>query len=150
LLIVYAVAFIGSLFVSQTVNTIWYSSINTPITPPKWVFPLVWNILYLFIAISLYLAWTAKIKSKKYDRQNKIKIAIVFGLNLLFNIFWSYLFFTVQSPILSFSELLVLEFSIFVMFYMTYKIKKSAAYFLIPYGAWVAFAGVLNYIIAFR
>ena len=43
---VYAVAFIGSLFTSQGVNTDWYESIKPSMTPPNWVFPIVWNILF--------------------------------------------------------------------------------------------------------
>jgi translocator protein len=150
LFIVYLIAFIGSLFVSNTINSPWYSSIKTPITPPNWVFPVVWNILFLFIASSLYLSWTANTKTKKESKKNRIKIAIIFGINLLLNIFWSYLFFTLQSPLFSFYELIAFEVSIFVMIVITYRIRKSAGLILIPYALWIIFAGILNYIIAFH
>lgn len=149
LFIVYLVAFIGSLFSSSQVNSQWYNSVKPSITPPNWVFPVVWNILFLFIAVSLYLSWTAKTKTKKESKTNRIKIAIAFGINLLLNILWSYLFFTLHSSI-SFYELVALEVSIFVMMFITYKIRKAASFILIPYALWIIFAGILNYLIAFH
>ncbi len=144
LVIVYAIAFIGSLFTSSSVNTSWYDSIKPVITPPSFVFPIVWNILFFLIALSLYFAW---IKSNK---KQKKKIAIVFGINLFFNVLWSVLFFTMRNPLLSFFELLFLLLpSIIAMIFVTWKIKKLSAYLLIPYLIWVSFAGVLNYLMAF-
>ena len=75
---------------------------------------------------------------------------IIFGLNFLFNILWSVLFFTMKNPILSFFELIFLLWpSIFAMVFVSWKIKKLSAYLLIPYLIWVSFAGILNYLIAF-
>ena len=71
LLIVFLVAFLGSIFTSSGVNSLWYDSIKPKITPPNWVFPLVWNILFLLIAISLFFAWT-RAKNKKEKKNNKI------------------------------------------------------------------------------
>ncbi len=150
LFIVYLVAFIGSLFSSASVNSQWYNSVKPSITPPNWVFPVVWNILFLFIAVSLYLSWTAKTKTKKESKRNRIKIAVVFGINLLLNTLWSFLFFTLHSPVVSFYELVALEISIFAMMFITYRIRKAAALILIPYALWIVFAGILNYIIAFH
>ena len=149
LFFVYLAAFIGALLSSSGVNSIWYNSVKPAITPPNWVFPVVWNILFFLIAISLYLCWTAKNKNKKQSRKNKIRIMLVFGVNLLLNILWSYLFFTVQSPVIAFYELVIFEISIFAMIFVTYKISKTSAYLLLPYAIWVVFAGLLNYLIAF-
>lgn len=149
LLIVYLVAFIGSLLTTSSVNSSWYASIKPAITPPNWVFPIVWNILFLLISVSLYFAWTAKAKNKKEEKKNKIKIAVVFGINLLLNLKWSFLFFYLQSPMLAFFELVLFEASIIAMIIITHKIRKVSAYLLIPYAVWVAFAGILNYLVAF-
>ena len=46
LIIVYAVAFIGSIFTSANTNSDWYQSIKPALTPPNFVFPIVWNILF--------------------------------------------------------------------------------------------------------
>jgi benzodiazapine receptor len=144
LIIVYAVAFIGSLFTSSNVNTNWYESIKPAITPPSFVFPIVWNILFFLIALSLYFAW---IKANKKQKQ---KIAIIFGINFFLNVLWSVFFFTMKNPLLSFFELVLLLWpSILVMILLTWKIKKLSAYLLIPYLLWVSFAGILNYLMAF-
>jgi len=145
LFIVYAVAFIGSLLTTSSVNSSWYTSIKPAITPPNWVFPVVWNILFLLIAVSLYFAWT---KSKN-NKKNKTKIAVVFGINLFLNLLWSFLFFYLQSPAIAFFELILLWGSILAMIIITYRIRRVSAYLLVPYALWVAFAGILNYLIAF-
>jgi benzodiazapine receptor len=85
-------------------------------------------------------------KSKK--KQKKI-VAIVFGINLFLNTFWSYLFFELKKPNCAFFELILLWFSILSMIFVTRKIDKKSAWLLVPYLLWVSFAGILNYLIAF-
>ena len=143
LIIVYSVALLGSLFTSQNVNTDWYQSVQPSITPPSFIFPIVWNILFFLIALSLYFSWI------KADKKQKKKIIIVFGINFFLNILWSVFFFTMKNPLLSFFELILLWFSILLMVFTTWKINKISSYLLIPYLLWVTFAGILNYLIAF-
>jgi tryptophan-rich sensory protein len=139
---VYAVAFLGSLFTYNSVNTPWYDSVRNSLTPPNWVFPVVWNVLFFLIALSLYFAWTSA-------KKQKTKIAAVYGINFLLNILWSVLFFTFRKPNLAFFELIILEFSILLMIFTVLKINKKSAWLLVPYAVWVGFAGLLNYLIAF-
>ncbi|MBU1894396.1 MAG: tryptophan-rich sensory protein, partial [Candidatus Omnitrophica bacterium] len=54
LILVYAIAFLGSLF---TDTGDWYESVKPTTTPPNWAFPVVWNMLFFLIAVSLYLVW---------------------------------------------------------------------------------------------
>jgi len=143
LVIVYLVAFIGSLFTSGNTNSGWYQQIKPSITPPNYIFPIVWNILFFLIALSLYFAW---INSKG---NLKKKIFIVFAISLILNILWSVLFFSLKQPAIAFIELLILWLSIIAMISVSYKADKKAAYLLIPYLLWVSFAGVLNYLVAF-
>jgi len=149
IIIVYLVAFVGSIFTSQNTNSAWYASIKPSITPPNFIFPIVWNILFFLIGLSLYFAWTAKPKSKKESKAAKRNIAIIFGINFLLNILWSFLFFYLKLPAVALVEIIVLWLSIIAMIAVTWKIRKLSAYLLIPYAPWVAFAGVLNFIIAF-
>ncbi len=143
LLVVYIAAFAGSLFTSKNVSTSWYDSIRNPLIPPNWVFPVVWNVLFFLIALSLFFALiNAK---KKY----KLKIALAFGINLLLNVFWSVLFFGFKKVNLAFFELILLWLSIIGMIYVTSRVSKKSALFLVPYLLWVGFAGILNYSIAF-
>ncbi len=144
LVVVYLVAFAGSLFTSPVTASEWYESIKPEITPPNYVFPVVWNILFFLIAISLYLSWTNS--KKKIERK---EIGSVFGINLFLNVLWSVLFFGLQQPVIAFFELLLLWLSIIAMIYATHKINKTSSWLLVPYFLWVSFAGVLNYLVAF-
>jgi len=142
LLIVYTVAFAGSLFTASNVNTDWYKSIRPAITPPNFVFPIVWNFLFFLIALSLYFAW------KNSEKKEKKKIALAFGTNFVLNILWSGIFFSLKLPVVSFFEILILLVSILFMILVVKK-TKIAALLLGPYFLWVAFASVLNFLIAF-
>jgi len=143
-LIVFTVAFVGSLFTSTNTDTAWYDSIKPEITPPNWVFPIVWNVLFVLIALSLYFSW-ANSKNKK----DKEKIILAFGINFILNIFWSVLYFTLKNPFVALLEIFVLWSSIMFMIYVTYGISKKAAYLLVPYLLWVSFATILNYLTVF-
>ena len=140
-LIVFAVAFLGNSVTTKVVNSSWYESIKPSITPPNYVFPIVWNILFFLLATSMYLAW---IHSKK--RKKKI-IAWEYGINLFLNFLWSLIFFGLKSPLYAFIVLIFLWVSIFSMMYVTWDINRKASYFLLPYLLWVSFAGVLNFLI---
>jgi tryptophan-rich sensory protein len=141
LLIVFFVAFIGSRF---TIIDSWYESIKPGITPPNYVFPIVWSILFFLIALSLYFAWTTASRD-----EDKRKIIYVFAVNLILNVFWSFMFFYLQNPAYAFVIIILLWLSILRMVFVLYKIDKKASYLLIPYLLWVAFASVLNYLIVF-
>lgn len=143
LFIVYAVAFVGSLFTSPNTGIDWYESIKPSITPPNWVFLVVWNILFFLIALSLYFSWTSA------KKKEKSKVAWVFATNLILNILWSAIFFGLRKPTFAFVELLLLWISIILMISTTHKINKLSSYLLWPYLLWVTFAGVLNFMIAF-
>jgi len=135
---------IGSLFTSSNINTEWYSSIKPSITPPGWVFPIAWNFLFLLISFSLYFSW---VNSK--NKEQKKKVALIFGINFILNILWSVLFFGLKLLQLAFVEIIIFWFSILAMILITRKISKKSAWLLIPYLLWVAFASVLTYMAAF-
>jgi len=138
---VFIVALIGSLFTSNSVNSQWYESIKPSITPPNFVFPLVWSILFFLIALSLYFAWT-----NCKNRNQKKKVALVFGINFVLNLIWSLLYFKLHNPLYAFYEIIFLFISILAMIFVCWKIDKKSAYLLIPYLFWVGFASILNYL----
>lgn len=143
LLIVFGIAFLGGVFTSASVDTDWYDSVKPAITPPDWVFPVVWNILFLLIALSLYFSWTgAKKKEKRL-------VGLAFGTNLFLNALWSFLFFGKQMAVLAFADLILIWISIVLLIYVAGRADRKAGWLLAPYLLWVSFAGVLNWIIAF-
>lgn len=138
--IVYLVAFVGSLFSSEGIDSGWYEGIKPSISPPDWVFPVVWNILFFLIALSLFFSW-----SNSASGQTKL-VAFVFGLNFILNVLWSVLYFGLRNPFAAFIELIFLWLSILLMMFVAFKIDKKAFYLLVPYLLWVSFAGVLNWL----
>ena len=143
-LVTYSIAFLGSLFTSPVVNTAWYNSIKPVLTPPNIVFPIVWNILFFMISISLYLALT-NVKTK----EDKLNIWVVFGINFIFNILWSIFYFGLKNPGLAFIEVLFLDCSVIYLILITRKINKISALLLVPYLLWLSFATILNYLSIF-
>ena len=134
----------GTIFTSNNTNSEWYYSIKPAITPPNFVFPIVWNVLFALIGLSLYFAW---MKSK--TDKNKKNIVIVFGINFILNIVWSCLFFGLKATTWAFVEIIIMWLSILAMILVTRKISKVSSCLLVPYLIWVAFAAVINGIVVF-
>jgi len=136
----FGAAALGSLFTASAVKSDWYSSIKPAITPPNFVFPIVWTILFFLMGLSLYSLWI------KANRDMRRVVGVVFGFNFLLNILWSVLYFGMRNPLFAFIEIIVLWLSIATMIYAAWKVDKKAAWMLVPYLVWVSFAAVLNYL----
>lgn len=117
-----------------------FATLNKPpLSPPGWLFPVAWTILYTLMGIASYLVLTSGAAQKDVAKALKR-----YGLQLLFNFLWPILFFNLGWYWISFIWLVVLWFLILSTAVAFYRISKPAAYLLIPYLAWVAFAGYLN------
>ncbi len=138
--IVFLVAFTGNLLVGNATQSQWYESVKPSLTPPNYVFPIAWGILFILIAISLYLAWTSANASERKS------IAVLFTANFLLNIAWSGFYFTLRDPALALIDLVALWISILALIKFLLPIDKKSAFLLVPYLLWVSFAGVLNYL----
>ena len=117
----------------------WYVALNKPsFNPPGYLFGPVWSALYILMGVSMFLIWnTPKTKLRQ-------KALTVFGVQLFFNFWWSILFFSFHTILLSLVDILLLWFLIIYMITLFKKIKPVAAYLQIPYLLWVTFATVLN------
>ncbi|MFA7708178.1 MAG: TspO/MBR family protein [Candidatus Pacearchaeota archaeon] len=140
LIIVYAVAFIGGLFTTNAVKSDWYQTIKPSITPPNWVFPVVWNVLFLLIAISMCFSWASK------KQNQKTSIIVSYWINLMLNILWSVFYFGFKSPLHALVIAVLMLVSIIHLIILNWKINKKASYLLIPYLLWIGFAIILNYL----
>ena len=137
--ICFLVAFIGSALTLSSLPT-WYSTLNKPIfSPPNWIFGPVWTILYFLMGVSLYIVWNKNLKNKNKDEAIKI-----FIFQLILNLLWSFVFFSLHQPLLALITIIILWFFILMTIKYFYKISKLAAYLLIPYILWVSFASLLN------
>lgn len=130
--------YLGSYFNAQN---LWYFSLNKPpFTPPSWVFAPVWTILYTIMGISLYYFISSE--GNKHDKNLGY---IFFGAQLILNLAWSITFFGIQSVGGGLIVILLLLLMIAITMIQFYVVSKKAAYLLLPYFLWVAFASVLNY-----
>lgn len=111
-----------------------------PFSPPGWLFPVVWTILYTLMGISSYLISISKInKTKKEQALN-----IYYG-QLIVNLIWPFLFFNFGWYLFSFIWILFLWFLVIVMINRFSTITTTAAAINIPYLIWITFAAYLNY-----
>ena len=133
------VGILGAFFTTKNIP-IWFEGLKKPsFNPPNWIFGPVWFILYFIMGISFYLIWN---KSGEVN----IKIPVLFFiLQLIFNFFWSVIFFGLKMPGLAFIDILVLSALILICIIVFYSISNTASYLLIPYFLWVCFASLLNY-----
>jgi len=131
---------VGSMATQTSVNT-WYVSINKPVfNPPNWLFAPVWTTLFILMGVAAGIVWNRGFYHKW------VKTALYhFGFQLLLNIAWSLVFFGLKEI---FGALLIVV-SLFVLLLFTFKwfkvVNEKAAYLLIPYIIWVAFATILNF-----
>lgn len=134
--------FIGGLIFNS--NTIFYKSLNKPTFAPKpIVFSVVWIILYILIAISIYLIY----------KDNNYKDTPSYNKTLLINYFsnqiFSFLFFTLKSPFLALIDTFIVLISSLFLYYESKNLNKTSAKLLIPYIIWNLFATVLIIFIFF-
>lgn len=132
------VGILGSFFTSPAIGG-WYAALNKPsFTPPSWVFPIAWTLLYLLMGISLYILW---------EKKNTKAATHLFVLQLVLNLLWSILFFGLKMPTIALIELLALLATVLMTTKKFYEISKTAAYLMVPYILWLCFATLLNYYI---
>lgn len=126
-------------FISQNSMETFALLNKPPLSPPGWLFPIVWTTLYILMGVASYivLVSNAPIESKSIALK-------VYLIQLVINFFWSLIFFNLEQYLLAFFWLLFLWVLIIITIILFYNISKTAAYLLIPYLLWVTFAGYLN------
>lgn len=133
-----AVGGLSALFTRRAMED--FSALNQPpLSPPSWLFPVVWTILFLLMGLASYLVVTSN------TNRTEIRSALtVYGIQLAVNFFWSILFFNWQAYLFSFVWLILLWVLIFVTVKRFAAIRPLAGWLLVPYLLWVTFAGYLN------
>jgi len=134
---VFLVAFLGSRI---TITDSWYDSVKPSITPPSFVFPIVWTILFILLALSMFLSLT------NANKKEKRMLYVFFGANLILNFLWSFFYFGLHNVLFAFVDLILLWITILILVILTWKINRIASWMIVPYLVWVSFAGVLNWL----
>jgi translocator protein len=124
----------------DTKSQAFYNSLIKPgLTPPGWVFPIVWTILFALIGLTGYYIWNYY----KNDRYRKIFSAL-YVVNGIFIYLWSYVFFRMQDITSALYVIVAMIILIEIMILVAFKTNHKAAYLLMPYFLWVLFATYLN------
>jgi translocator protein len=137
-IVCFTVAGTGGLATAPSIPD-WYTGLAKPSwTPPSWVFGPVWSVLYLSTAVAAWLVWR---------RGNALVPMTLFGIQLVFNAAWSWLFFGLHSPGAAFIDIVLLWISITATTALFWRRSTLAGILFVPYLIWVSFAAVLNFAI---
>jgi tryptophan-rich sensory protein len=136
ILLVTAAASFGALFSPGE----WYAGLVKPaFNPPNWVFGPVWTLLYAMMAVSAWLVWRGRAAAP-------VGLALaVYGVQLVLNALWSWLFFGVHALGVAFVEIVLLWLAIAATAVLFWRVNRLAGALFIPYLAWVGFAAILNF-----
>ena len=110
-----------------------------PLSPPGWIFPIVWTILYLLMGWASY-----RVLVSNAPREDRNKALTFYGIQLFLNFLWPLVFFGLGWYWAAFIVLLALWVMIYLTMHLFGLIDDTAENLLIPYLLWVTFAGYLN------
>lgn len=136
-LICFGVGYSAQLFQAESINT-WYPILNkSALTPPNYIFPIAWGIIYLCCGISIGLVW---------NRQTILDTGLgwLFFLQLVFNFAWSILFFYLQDPLSGLIDIALLDLTVLFYTLTCYRINRFASMLFVPYILWLTLATYLN------
>ncbi len=119
----------------------WYSGLRKPSwQPPDWLFAPAWTAIYALTALAGVRTWRAT-----PDAASRNRVLLAYASNVLLNVLWSVLFFTLKRPDWALLEVVALWLSVALLIVVSGRRDRAAGWLLVPYLAWVAFAGVLNW-----
>lgn len=132
ILICYSVAYFGALFTPGE----WYENLNrAPWSPPNIAFPIVWGILYFFIAVAGWLIFN----------HGDSKLSLLWVIQLTLNAIWSWIFFGQHWLTFGLIDLLLLVTILSALIIKCWQQQlKLATFLLIPYLLWLCIATSLN------
>ena len=119
----------------------WYAGLQKPFfNPPGWVFAPVWTTLFTLMGIALFLVWN------EGTGKREVRVALaLFGIQFAFNVLWSFLFFGLRSPILGLFDIFILWILVAATIHAFHRVRRPAAWLLVPYICWLTIAMALNY-----
>lgn len=127
---------IGAVATQTSVNT-WYPTLTKPwFTPPNWLFPVAWTILYVLMGVAAYLVWR--------ERPGVQAALIAFAVQLALNAAWSVVFFGQRSIGGGLVVIGLLLAALIVTTWLFYGHARWAAILMVPYLLWVIYATALN------
>lgn len=118
----------------------WFQGLVKPsIFPPPAAFGIVWSILYAMMGLAAAMVCAA------WGSRYRLPAILAFVVQLAINLAWSPMFFGQHQITIALYIILALDVAVLVTIVLFWKVRKAAALLLVPYLAWILFAGVLNY-----
>ena len=119
----------------------WYPTLEKPsFNPPAWIFGPVWTLLYIAMAVAAWLVW------RERTGHRRVAVPLVaYTLQLVANGLWSWFFFGHHRIGLALADITLMWVLIAVTIALFWPIRRAAAWLLVPYLAWVSYAGALNW-----
>ena len=118
-----------------------------PLSPPAWLFPVAWTILYILMGVAFFLVWIHPTDKQITTKEKTIFFAVYAG-QLIFNFLWSIFFFNLGWHWFAFGWLVVMWAMILALVIWGGKNHRAVMWLLLPYLLWTTFAGYLNMMIA--
>ncbi len=137
----FAVAAVGGMVTVPNIP-VWYAALNKPaFQPPNWVFGPAWTLLYFLMAVAAWLVWRSASAA-----QRRLPITW-FAVQLALNALWSPLFFGAHLVLSALVDIALLWIAIVATIATFWLVNRTAGLLMLPYLAWVSFAGLLNFAI---
>ena len=138
LILVLVVAAVGGIFTTPKIPG-WYAALNKPFfNPPSWIFGPVWTVLYVAMAFAAWRVWLAPGSTARSAALGW------FFAQLFLNALWSPVFFGMESPGIALVIILALLAALSMTVRSFFAVDRIAAWIMMPYLAWIAFASLLN------
>ena len=133
-----AVGGVASWITASSVST-WYPTLEKPSwTPPGYLFGPVWSALYVMMGFALWYVWSTR------EGTGRRRALWAFAIQLTLNGLWSFVFFGFRWTGWAALEIAALWVAIVVTIVLFSRVHRAAAWLLVPYLAWVSYAGALN------
>ena len=121
-------------------DSAWFASLTKPsIFPPPMWFGIVWSILYLMLGFALALICAA------WGARGRTAAIVVFLIQLAVNMGWTPLFFGAHQITGGLILIAVLDILVIITIVLVWRVRRMAAWLMLPYLAWILFATALNY-----
>jgi len=118
----------------------WYDTLALPaLTPPDWVFGVVWPLLYLIMGVAAWFVW------RRLRHPSAPTALILFAVQLALNLMWTPAFFGQQSVAMGFYAILPVLIAVLATTIAFWRVSRVAGLLFLPYLAWTAFATVIAY-----
>lgn len=114
-----------------------------PLSPPAWLFPVAWTVLYVLMGLASYRLFVATPADVNAARARRLTL-VAYGVQLVLNFLWSLVFFGAGLYWVAFVVLLAMWALIIAIVVLSRKVDRVACGLMVPYLAWTTFAAYLN------